>query len=35
VRALGFAPGVGVRLAEPLRRLGERRRSASPQAGPG
>jgi NAD(P)-dependent dehydrogenase (short-subunit alcohol dehydrogenase family) len=29
VRALGFAPGLGVRLGEPLRRLGERRRSAS------
>jgi NAD(P)-dependent dehydrogenase (short-subunit alcohol dehydrogenase family) len=29
VRALGLAPGIGVRLGEPLRRLGEHRRSAS------
>jgi len=32
VRALGLAPGIGVRLGEPLRRLGERRRSASRRA---
>jgi NAD(P)-dependent dehydrogenase (short-subunit alcohol dehydrogenase family) len=35
VRALGLAPGIGVRLSEPLRRLGERRRSASRRARPG
>jgi NAD(P)-dependent dehydrogenase (short-subunit alcohol dehydrogenase family) len=35
VRTLGLAPGIGVRLGEPLRRLGERRRSASARAGPG
>lgn len=29
VRALGLAPAIGVRLGGPLRRLGERRRSAS------
>jgi len=32
VRALGLAPGIGVRLGEPLRRLGECRRSASARA---
>jgi NAD(P)-dependent dehydrogenase (short-subunit alcohol dehydrogenase family) len=32
VRALGLAPSIGVGLAEPLRRLGERRRSASRRA---
>ncbi len=35
IRALGLAPGIGVRLGEPLRRLGERRRSASAGARPG
>ncbi len=29
VRALGLAPGIGVRLAEPLRRRGEHRRSSA------
>ncbi len=32
IRMLGLAPGIGVRLGEPLRRLGERRRSASARA---
>jgi NAD(P)-dependent dehydrogenase (short-subunit alcohol dehydrogenase family) len=32
VRALGLTPSIGVRLGEPLRRLGERRRSASGRA---
>jgi NAD(P)-dependent dehydrogenase (short-subunit alcohol dehydrogenase family) len=32
VRALGLIPSIGVGLGEPLRRLGERNRSASPRA---
>jgi hypothetical protein len=31
VRALGLAPGIGVRLGEPLRRLGEHRRRRLPR----